>query len=357
MAAPYTSPSGQRRYDFPIESRRRSISSSQATLPSQDDPAVKRPLNSFMLYRKDKQHHVDSNNHQSISKIIGEMWRNETAEVKLFYDRLAQSERRKHQELYPGYKFQPKKKPNPRHRTLNALRAQPAQSESRDLEDELAYRPLRSANEGLVKGTQEELPNQSDNNLRPIASSEAYSRVVTPSMEYIAGAGDQDIARDARFAHYSQHVFVDDANGCLVYQLPQAQFDLNTTMHYEHVDNRAIFGAGEPTEMGAQIGWLSQEDEPLGQNRGTIVPNDRHLNHVQSEPAEIAMPLLHQTWSPSQSAAADAFLVSGNYPNEVLYTVWDPAMWLPSDLLTGMPDMVRLGDEGQWMINNVPGSY
>ena len=81
---------------------------------------VKRPLNSFMLYRKDNQHKfTDTNNHQSISCVIGEMWRKETAEVKNHYDELSKIAKQKHAEEHPGYKFQPRKKIN---KTRNVTR-------------------------------------------------------------------------------------------------------------------------------------------------------------------------------------------------------------------------------------------
>jgi hypothetical protein len=75
-----------------------------------DDGQPKRPLNSFMLYRKDKWPAVPNKNHQSISRIIGEMWRNESPETKQRYDQLAKKAKEQHQALYPGYKFHPKKK-------------------------------------------------------------------------------------------------------------------------------------------------------------------------------------------------------------------------------------------------------
>lgn len=75
-----------------------------------DADFVKRPLNSFMLYRKDHQHCIPTNNHQSISRIIGDMWRKETAETKNRYDNLAKSERERHLLEHPGYKFQPRKR-------------------------------------------------------------------------------------------------------------------------------------------------------------------------------------------------------------------------------------------------------
>lgn len=91
--------------------------SSRARKNDTDENFVKRPLNSFMLYRKDNQQNIPTNNHQSISRIIGDMWRKETAETKNFYDILAKEERVRHQLQHPGYKFQPKKKENKSNKT------------------------------------------------------------------------------------------------------------------------------------------------------------------------------------------------------------------------------------------------
>ncbi|KAG5518480.1 hypothetical protein PMAC_002875 [Pneumocystis sp. 'macacae'] len=71
---------------------------------------IKRPLNSFMLYRRDKQGSIPTNNHQSISRIIGEMWKRETIEEKERYAEMAQRERERHAKEYPDYKFLPRKK-------------------------------------------------------------------------------------------------------------------------------------------------------------------------------------------------------------------------------------------------------
>lgn len=73
---------------------------------------VKRPLNAFMLYRKDKQTEIPTSNHQSVSRIIGAMWKSESADVKAKYNGLAQKERERHRQLYPGYKYSPKKRIN-----------------------------------------------------------------------------------------------------------------------------------------------------------------------------------------------------------------------------------------------------
>src|SRR5271169_2914469 len=73
---------------------------------------VKRPLNAFMLYRKDKQAEIPTTNHQSVSRIIGAMWKSESAETKARYNTLAQKERELHRLNYPGYKYSPKKRIN-----------------------------------------------------------------------------------------------------------------------------------------------------------------------------------------------------------------------------------------------------
>jgi len=73
---------------------------------------VKRPLNAFMLYRKDKQAEIPTSNHQSVSRIIGAMWKSESGETKAKYNALAQKERELHRLNYPGYKYSPKKRIN-----------------------------------------------------------------------------------------------------------------------------------------------------------------------------------------------------------------------------------------------------
>jgi hypothetical protein len=85
---------------------------SRSPSPSSLRESVKRPLNAFMLYRKDKQSEIPTSNHQSVSRIIGAMWKNESADTKAKYNALAQQEREKHRLAYPGYKYSPKKRIN-----------------------------------------------------------------------------------------------------------------------------------------------------------------------------------------------------------------------------------------------------
>lgn len=79
---------------------------------------VKRPLNSFMLYRKSQTqsamayavHSQLKLNHQNISQIIGLMWQTESKEVKDQFARFAGKEKELHRVLHPDYKFCPQKK-------------------------------------------------------------------------------------------------------------------------------------------------------------------------------------------------------------------------------------------------------
>ncbi|KAG1777053.1 hypothetical protein EV702DRAFT_302170 [Suillus placidus] len=76
-----------------------------------------RPPNAWILYRSDKIKVLppaepgQRNRAQAdVSKLISDMWRNESDAVKLEYERLADARKAEHQRLYPDYRFQPMKK-------------------------------------------------------------------------------------------------------------------------------------------------------------------------------------------------------------------------------------------------------
>ena len=74
---------------------------------------VKRPMNSFMLYRKAYQNRTKDwclqNNHQVVSQVCGDSWPLEADEVKEQFSEWARIERINHQNAFPGYKFSPQK--------------------------------------------------------------------------------------------------------------------------------------------------------------------------------------------------------------------------------------------------------
>ncbi len=74
---------------------------------------VKRPMNSFMLYRKAYQNRTKDwclqNNHQVVSQVCGDSWPLEPEEIKEQFSEWARIERINHQNAHPGYKFSPTK--------------------------------------------------------------------------------------------------------------------------------------------------------------------------------------------------------------------------------------------------------
>lgn len=77
---------------------------------------IKRPMNSFMLYRKAFQNHTkaycEHNNHQVVSKVCGASWDQEPESIRKQFGDWAKMERANHQKAHPGYKFTPAKPKN-----------------------------------------------------------------------------------------------------------------------------------------------------------------------------------------------------------------------------------------------------
>ncbi|KAG1727601.1 hypothetical protein EDB19DRAFT_1833027 [Suillus lakei] len=80
-------------------------------------PQPPRPPNAWILYRSDKIKVLPpaapgqrTRAQADVSKLISDMWRNESEAVKLEYERLADARKAEHQRLYPDYRFQPMKK-------------------------------------------------------------------------------------------------------------------------------------------------------------------------------------------------------------------------------------------------------
>ncbi|KAK4692617.1 hypothetical protein P7C71_g4623, partial [Lecanoromycetidae sp. Uapishka_2] len=75
------------------------------------DNFVKRPSNSFILYRsayaERARNFQKSANHQIVSSIAGESWAMEPKEIREQYDAWAKLERENHAKAFPDYKFQP----------------------------------------------------------------------------------------------------------------------------------------------------------------------------------------------------------------------------------------------------------
>ncbi|KAJ2898923.1 hypothetical protein IWW38_001179 [Coemansia aciculifera] len=77
-----------------------------------------RPPNAFILYRKAKQAEVIRDNpgvsNKDVSCIIGHMWKSEDPPVQDKFREQAELEKKKHKDMYPNYKYQPRKPKNKR---------------------------------------------------------------------------------------------------------------------------------------------------------------------------------------------------------------------------------------------------
>ncbi|KAL2431664.1 hypothetical protein ABEF95_012587 [Exophiala dermatitidis] len=84
------------------------------------DPKIPRPRNyadkevtAFILFRQHQQASILAQNpgipNPEVSKIIGEQWRRLSAESKEEWNLLAEEEKARHQQQYPGYRYQPRR--------------------------------------------------------------------------------------------------------------------------------------------------------------------------------------------------------------------------------------------------------
>ncbi|KAJ1953763.1 hypothetical protein EC988_002806 [Linderina pennispora] len=91
-----------------------------------------RPPNAFILYRKAKQAEVIRDNpgvsNKDVSCIIGQMWKAEDPSVQDKFREQAELEKKKHKELHPNYKYQPRKPKNKRMQEAAAAAAAAAAS-------------------------------------------------------------------------------------------------------------------------------------------------------------------------------------------------------------------------------------
>ncbi|ORX99449.1 high mobility group box, partial [Basidiobolus meristosporus CBS 931.73] len=68
-----------------------------------------RPLNPFLLFRREKQAEIFNKyqgiSNSQVSQILGQMWKSSSDEEKLVYQRMAEEYRKRHREKYPNYKY------------------------------------------------------------------------------------------------------------------------------------------------------------------------------------------------------------------------------------------------------------
>jgi hypothetical protein len=117
----------------PVEVRRKEVEDGKIA------GKVKRPMNSFMLYRKAYQNRTKNwclqNNHQVVSQVCGDSWPLEPESVRDQFIEWARLERKNHQNAHPLYKFSPTKPDSIKSTKRKVSETSDAESEASDLSD------------------------------------------------------------------------------------------------------------------------------------------------------------------------------------------------------------------------------
>ena len=99
--------------NIPNEIAARSQSSSDTQAGTSEK--IKRPANSFILYRCYasrllKNQYPAKMLQADLSKVISEMWQNEAPQVRDEFERRAQEAKEQHAAMYPNYQYRPQRK-------------------------------------------------------------------------------------------------------------------------------------------------------------------------------------------------------------------------------------------------------
>ncbi|KAK5030475.1 slightly ste11-like protein [Exophiala sideris] len=107
------------------------------------EPKIPRPRNSFMLFRQHQQSSIMAQNPglsiPDVSKIIGEQWRSLSVEAKEGWNSLAEEEKTRHQQQYPGYRYQPRRNGRA---SVQSSASGPASTEQQELCIKCGGRPM-----------------------------------------------------------------------------------------------------------------------------------------------------------------------------------------------------------------------
>nr|WRK65006.1 putative mating-type 1-2-1 protein [Davidsoniella virescens] len=88
-------------------------------------PKIPRPPNAYILYRKDRHQAVKTDfpniSNTEISKILGKRWREESASIREFYKEQAEAYKKTFMEMYPDYRYKPRKASEKNRRRRNII--------------------------------------------------------------------------------------------------------------------------------------------------------------------------------------------------------------------------------------------
>lgn len=122
---------------------------------AQRNGRVKRPMNSFMIYRSAyaprTKEFLHLRNHQEVSRLLGKSWGMETPDIRTKYEELANIEKDNHALAHPDYKFAPRKDPNPRGRRQDTDEVSLADADDEDFASEPIQPTFRFSGESEIE--------------------------------------------------------------------------------------------------------------------------------------------------------------------------------------------------------------
>ncbi|CAG8530721.1 1139_t:CDS:2 [Diversispora eburnea] len=105
-------------FEPPSQPLNQSISAGCLKIKNEKRPP--RPPNAFILYRREKQPAIlATNRHMTnaeISRYIANLWKNESNETRLMWERYADQQKLNHMKAYPNYVYRPNKSRNEKRR-------------------------------------------------------------------------------------------------------------------------------------------------------------------------------------------------------------------------------------------------
>ncbi|KAJ1729501.1 hypothetical protein LPJ61_003491 [Coemansia biformis] len=87
--------------------------SKAAKVPGGKKIEIKRPPNSFMIFRSERHNDavkIHRGGNRVVSRILGDMWHDLPAEEKIRYREMAAAKKLEHKMMYPNYKFTPRRR-------------------------------------------------------------------------------------------------------------------------------------------------------------------------------------------------------------------------------------------------------
>lgn len=305
---------------------------------------VKRPMNSFMLYRKAYQNRTKNycleNNHQVVSQVCGDSWPLEPEEIREQFNEWSRIERANHQNAHPGYKFSPSKPGQSKKDLKRKVSETPEDSEESDLDD-WDYNIGRQIKRARKFGTSEQKVDPDD----------AYQPTSQP---YVYDSRESSMEPNS----YNMSSYQATNPGK---PLPsQYSAHLHPDQYYQQHVRQGPMPGTEDVKYNLNSTPGSQYIESLSHGYGTISPYGQqpmaHVPQQMIDPALFSQDGLYSNYTYSDqnpTFTENGTMNPGNLHNSRMYT--STAQQYAAPLQTAPVQAAHLlrGEQDQWQISSI----